>query len=97
MSYSFEEEKNSIREKLIKQGYGNKRIGYQEFVQLYEPYKEKMSENEFAYILGINYAGLQHIKHKGSRTVILEMQSISEKRKQLRKDKNGNVYFGEDR
>lgn len=82
MSYNFEEEKNRIREELIKQGYGNRKIEYQEFLQLYGPYMEKMSEKDFADILGVSYSSWQNTKNRGTRTTILKIQPVSKQRKQ---------------
>ena len=53
MPYNFEERYNEIREQLISQGYANKHITYSEFLAIYEPYKEEMSEKEFIHVLGI--------------------------------------------
>ena len=43
-----------IIKSLKKQGYTNKVIDYQEFLELYKPYKDEMPETEFAEILGIS-------------------------------------------
>ena len=42
-----------IKEGLTKQGYANKKIDYEEFLKIYMPYKEKISEINFAKALGI--------------------------------------------
>ena len=44
---------NEIRDELIKKGYSNRKINYEEFLRIYEPYKEKISERKFARILGL--------------------------------------------
>ena len=72
MPYNFEERYNEIREELIKQGYANKHITYSEFLAIYEPYKEEMSEKEFIHVLGISYSNLQSIKHENKKAIILK-------------------------
>ena len=54
-----EDEKKQLKElkqfivsDLKKRGYTNKKIDYNEFLRLYEPYKDKFKESEFASILG---------------------------------------------
>ena len=42
-----------IKEGLTKKGYANKKIDYEEFLKIYMPYKEKISEINFAKALGI--------------------------------------------
>lgn len=84
MSYTFRGLKLKIRNELKKQGYENKYIDYEEFLELYEPYKTEISERNFADILGISYANWQAIKHKKGRTKILkkEYKKISDERKE---------------
>ena len=72
MPYNFEERYNEIREQLISQGYANKHITYSEFLAIYEPYKEEMSEKEFIHVLGISYSNLQSIKHENKKAIILK-------------------------
>ena len=74
MSYTFRGLKLKIRNELKKQGYENKYIDYEEFLELYEPYKTEISERNFADILGISYANWQAIKHKKGRTKILKKE-----------------------
>ena len=82
MSYNFEEEKNRIREDLKARGYVNKKITYQEFLELYEPYKQEMSEKEFAEIIGLTRSNWINIRYRGYKTTMLKTQPISEERKQ---------------
>lgn len=87
-----EENKQKIAEKLVEQGYTNKLITYQEFLELYNPYKDEMSDRQFAEILGISYNGLNNLrKTYHNRVIILKIEKISEETtfqiKQLFKDK----------
>ena len=70
MPYNFEGRYNEIREELIKQGYANKHITYSEFLAIYEPYKEKLKESEFANILGMSYVSWQNMKYKNQKALI---------------------------
>ena len=63
-----------IASDLIQKGYRNKSIDYNEFLRLYEPYKEKFKESEFANILGISYSNLRNIKYDGQRAIILKKE-----------------------
>ena len=78
-----EELKQSIVLDLRKRGYTNKKIDYKEFLRIYEPYKEKFKESEFANILGISYRNWQYIKNKGRKTIILKKELSKEKKKEL--------------
>ena len=62
--------KQEIVSELIERGYQNKSIDYAEFLKLYEPYRIKVKESEFASILGISYKNWQTIKHKGNKSTI---------------------------
>ena len=78
-----EELKKSIVLDLRKRGYTNKKIDYKEFLRIYEPYKEKFKESEFANILGISYRNWQYIKNQGRKTIILKKELSKEKKKEL--------------
>ncbi len=67
-----EQRKEEIIKSLKKQGYTSKLIHYQEFLELYKPYKDEMTEIKFAEILGISYSNYMNIKHKGKRAKILK-------------------------
>ena len=82
MPYNFEERYNEIREELIKQGYANKHITYSEFLAIYEPYKEEMSEKEFIQVLGISYASWQSMKNQGTRAIILKREKSEDEKKE---------------
>ena len=59
-----------IVKNLKKEGYTNKLIDYQEFLELYKPYKDEMPEIEFAEILGISYGNHKNMKNIGTRAKI---------------------------
>ena len=64
------EEGKEIVEELL---YSNKikvgqLINYEDFVVLHKPYKDKINENNFAQILGIeynNFRSMKNVRHKG--------------------------------
>ena len=62
--------KKLITSDLIQKGYRHKSIDYNEFLRLYEPYKGKLKESEFANILGISYTSWQNIKNRAQKAVI---------------------------
>ena len=80
-----EEKKEEIRAELKGQGYERKSINYQEFLEIYEPYRKEMTERKFAEILGISSLG--NIKYGGMRAKILkEKVEKEEKIKEERKE-----------
>ena len=52
-----------IIKSLKEQSYTNKLIYYEEFLELYKPYKDEMTEKEFAKILGIFYGNHNNMKN----------------------------------
>ena len=67
---------------MIQKGYRDKSIDYNEFLRLYEPYKAKLKESEFANILGISYSNWQNIKYRAQKAIILKpKKSTDMKRK----------------
>ena len=84
MPYNFEERYNEIRKELIAKGYANKHITYSEFLAIYEPYKEEMSEKEFIHVLGISYGSWNAIKYNGQRAIILKQEISAEELEKLR-------------
>ena len=56
-----------IKSKKIKVGQS---INYEYFLEIYEPYKDRMEEKEFAGLLGISYANYLNIKHKGAKAKV---------------------------
>ena len=75
-----------IVSELIERGYQNKRIDYTEFLKLYEPYRRKLKESEFASILGISYGNWQNIKHKNQKAIILKKDKTDEEKKKLEQE-----------
>ena len=73
-----EERKKEIVERIIGEGYKGKLINYEQFKELYEPYKKEMAEKELAKILGIesNYGNLKYGKRNARilKTAISEMK-----------------------
>ena len=83
LTFTQKERKEEIRKILKEKGYSNKPITYQEFLELYEPYKEEMKESDFAGILEISYGNHGGMKYKGQRAIILkEEKEIPEERKE---------------
>ena len=86
MNYSklSEEEKEKIKKEIIKKVKEGTSINYEKFLELYEPYKEKISEVDFANILGISYNNHQSIRNGGTRTKIFKINysKLSEKEKE---------------
>ena len=63
MKYIDEQEriiKELLQSKKIK---ADQLIDYKYFKELYKPYEAKMSEAEFAKLLGISYVNYRHIKY----------------------------------
>ena len=93
-----EEKKKEIIEELLNGGKikPGQSIDYEYFKELYESYKEKMTEVEFASLLGINYGNYTNIKGKRRRTKVLEdrKERLSERdKKEIVEDllENGKV------
>lgn len=85
---SFKEIIESEKEKIIKElrenGYSNKTVDYSQFLSLYEKYKELMGEQEFAYMLGLNYDKFRNLRTKGTKTVILIQKASEELRNEIK-------------
>ena len=75
-----QEETEKIRKELIQEGYTNKSINYQEFLELYARYKKQMTEKDFMQIVGITDGKYSYIKHQGGRTKILRTVTIEKAR-----------------
>lgn len=69
-----EERVRKIQEEIRKQGYANRAISYDEFLKLYEPYREEATEDEFAKILGIFHLNFQNMRKRGKRARILKIK-----------------------
>ena len=88
MNSNIENIEKMIIENLQNKIYFNMSISYGEFLNLYNPYKEIVSEEEFARILGISYDNLIILKYRGTRTKIkntrLENKVSNERLSQIR-------------
>lgn len=71
---------DEIREKILEDGYINKYITYEEFLQLYEPYKNQIKEIEFANILDISFYAYKSLR-RGNKAKVLKFQDVSEEQK----------------
>ena len=67
-----EEEKEEIINEILKKVKAGQLINYAEFLELYNPYKGKLSEVEFATILDISYYNIKQSKSRGTRTRVLK-------------------------
>lgn len=96
-----DEDRERIISELIRKNnlrYGQS-ISYTEFLELYDKYKEIMTEKNFASILEISYDNLKNIKNKGNRAKILKsyIKEISEEEKQIileELESSGKVTYG---
>ena len=79
MLSKLEERNNEIIQELKDQGYANRKINYEEFLRIYEPYKEEMSEKEFALLLGIFEDNFEKIKYNRTKAIILKDKEIEDK------------------
>ena len=75
--------KQFIASDLIQKGYRHKSIDYNDFLRLYEPYKEKFEESEFANILGISYGSFSNIKYNGKKAIILKSEISTDEKKKI--------------
>ena len=78
-----EKRRKEIVEELIKKGYKGKLISYEQFKELYEPYKKEMLDKEFAEILGIGYSNYRNLKsgRQNARILKFKLNEVSEERK----------------
>ena len=58
------EDKEKIKEEVLKKVKPGQLINYKEFLSLYKSYKDKLSEVEFANILNINYSNYNSMRKK---------------------------------
>ncbi len=79
-----DERKEKIIKELKEKGYENESIYYKEFLSLYKPFSEEMSEKDFAYLLDITDSNYKNMKNKGTRARILkkEQEEITDERKE---------------
>ena len=71
------EDKEKIKEEVLKKVKPGQLINYKEFLSLYEPYEDKLSEVEFANILSIGYSNYNNMRNKGTRARILKKEQKS--------------------
>ena len=76
-----EERKEEIVGELKQKGYAYKSIMYQEFLELYEPYKKEMQEQDFASIIIRTYSSYNNMKYRGAKVRILKINYVSKERK----------------
>ena len=84
---------DEIRNKLLQEGYANKKIDYQEFLELYEQYKNNITEKEFGYIIGMSYSKYRNIKNRGGKTKILETKIDKESIAMEIEEKYGSILI----
>ena len=84
---------DEVRNKLLQEGYANKKIDYQEFLELYEQYKNNITEKEFGYIIGMSYSKYRNIKNRGGKTKILETKIDKESIAMEIEEKYGSILI----
>lgn len=78
----FNEMKKSIIKDLENKEYVNRKISYEEFLDLYESYKDILSKQSFASILGISKFYLLEIQEDPKkRAIVLKRVSVPQERK----------------
>ena len=70
------DKKEEIKQKIRSMGYANKLIKYEDFLKLYEPYKNEISENDFAQIIGIATVNLNSLRLGKFRARVLKSSPI---------------------
>lgn len=78
------QEKERIMAELYDKGYSNTTVNYDRFLSIYEPYKEFMSELEFAYLVGLSYEKFRSLRTKGTKTIILIQTASNEMKEEIR-------------
>ena len=78
------QEKERIMAELYDKGYSNTTVNYDKFLSIYEPYKEFMSELEFAYLVGLSYEKFRSLRTKGTKTIILIQTASNEMKEEIR-------------
>ena len=85
-----EERVNEIKQEIIKKGYANKLISYEELLQLYEPFKEEITESDFAQLLGITYLNWNNMRGEKRRVRILKTVDETLDNKKIRSSKTSS-------
>ena len=78
------QEKERIMAELYDKGYSNTTVNDDRFLSIYEPYKEFMSELEFAYLVGLSYEKFRSLRTKGTKTIILIQTASNEMKEEIR-------------
>ena len=78
------QEKERIMAELYDKGYSNTTVNYDRFLSIYEPYKEFMSELEFAYLVGLSYEKFRSLRTKGTKTIILIQTASNDMKEEIR-------------
>ena len=89
-----EERVNEIKQEIIKAGYANRLISYEELLQLYEPFKEEITESDFAQMLGITYLNWNNMRGGKRRIRILK---LSDETLDNKKIKSSNISSFEEK
>ena len=85
---------NQIIEEIRRQGFEDKVINYDEFLQLYNAYKTEMSESEFAQVIGITYTNWSNMRNANSRARILKPVSKQISEERVNEIKQGIIKAG---
>lgn len=70
------EDEEKIRFDLLKKGLKDKLIDYNEFLKLYEPYSDKISELQFLKAIQLNYGTYVNLKYSKQKTKILVTNEV---------------------
>ena len=93
-----DEEKEKIEREILKQVSIGQLINYEDFKKLYEPYKSRITEVEFASILGISYTNYMNVRSKGKRAKIFKNSFLKindEEKEEIRQEVLKQVNIGQ--
>ena len=93
-----DEEKEKIEREILKQVSIGQLINYEDFKKLYEPYKLRITEVEFASILGISYTNYMNVRSKGKRAKIFKNSFLKindEEKEEIRQEVLKQVNIGQ--
>lgn len=79
-----EDETKKIVEKLKREGWANSTINYETFLKLYDDYKNTMSKEEFAQIIGLNHNKLKFMRTRKTKSVILKQSASQELKDEIK-------------
>lgn len=66
-----------IYNELINRGYANKTIHYQDFLEIYNEFKDEIEEIAFAELIGISYGNFMTFKNARYGAIILKTQNLT--------------------